>query len=93
MDVRLHIERLVLDGIAVTPSERASLTDAVQAELSRLVTAGGVSDAVAGGFAVPSLPAATMTAAGLPFNAREFGRDVARAVYSGIGRAEPKVEP
>jgi hypothetical protein len=35
MTVRLNIDRLVLDGVALTHAERAALPGAIQAELSR----------------------------------------------------------
>src|SRR4051812_2982448 len=40
MNVRLHIERLVLDGFAMTPAERTHFVDAAQAELGRLARGG-----------------------------------------------------
>lgn len=84
MNVRLHIERLVLDGFAVTPSQRTKLVDAVEAELSRLILVGSVSSSAAAGFSVPAVNGGAV-AAGSPFNPVSFGHEVARAVYSSIG--------
>lgn len=88
MDVRLHIERLVLDGFSMTPAQRTAFTGATEAELTRLIAAGGVSDAVAAGFSVPSLEAGLLLPSS-PFNPVSFGSDVARALYAGIGRRQP----
>ena len=88
MDVRLHIEHLVLDGFPMTPAQRAAFTRAAEAELGRLIAASGVSDAVATGFAVPALEGGLVRPQS-PFHALSFGQDVARALYASIGRRQP----
>ena len=79
-DVELHIESLVLHGVA--PGDRAAVAEALRAELARLVTEGGVPASLlaadgrarvdAGSFAVPegASPAA-------------LGAGAARAVLGG----------
>lgn len=42
MNIELHIERLTLDGVVVDPGRRFDVQAAVEAELRRLLTAGGV---------------------------------------------------
>lgn len=88
MDVRLHIEHLVLDGFAMTPAQRAVFTRAAEAELGRLIAAHGVSDAVTAGFAVPALDGGFVRPSS-PFHPVSFGRDVARALYGSLGRPMP----
>ena len=85
MNVRLHIERLVLDGLTVTPAERPLLQAALEAELGRLLTAGGVSPDLQSGIAVPSVRAGGIELArdGGP---ERLGAQIAQAVYGGIGR-------
>jgi hypothetical protein len=41
MNLTVHIERLVLDGVAVAPADRPLLQAALEAELGRLLAAGG----------------------------------------------------
>ncbi len=45
MNINLHIERLVLDGITLSPGESPLLKAAVEAELTRLLMSGGVRSA------------------------------------------------
>jgi hypothetical protein len=82
MDVRLHIERLVLDGASIGHADRARLVSAVEAELGRLLATRGLPDAAAAGWATPAVDGGSIAP---PANARTFGRDVARAVYRGLG--------
>lgn len=84
MQIDLHIERLSLYGLSVSPRERSLVAAAVEAELSRLLTEGGLSHELLGGGALPSLRAGTLqlTAGG---DARRLGSQIARAVYEGIG--------
>lgn len=88
MDVRLHIERIVLDGFSLTPAERAAFVTATEAELTRLVVEGGLSEAAASGLAIPSLNASAVQLPA-PIHPEAFGHEVARALYSGIGRPKP----
>ena len=87
LPIELHIERLILDGVNVTtPRERALLRAAVETELTRLLTAGGLSRELSGGVAVPSLAAGDvqLTAGGDP---SRLGAQIAQAVYDGIGQS------
>jgi hypothetical protein len=85
MNVSIHIERLILDGLAFTPGQVALVQAAFEAELGRLLAGGGLSPELAAGAAVPSLPGGTVRVAAGGSPAR-FGRQVARAVYGGLGR-------
>jgi hypothetical protein len=82
---RLHTERLALDGLPVTRGGAASVKAAREAELSGLLTAGGVSrDLAAGG----SLPGVNAPEARSPWgaSAAQLGTQIARSVYVGIAR-------
>lgn len=85
MRIELHIERLVLDGLAATPRERTMIRTAVEMELSRLLTEGGLARELAGGVALPSLGVGNiqLTPGGNPW---QLGEQIARAVYAGIGQ-------
>ena len=80
MTVRVAIDRLVLDGIALHRSQRPALAAAVEAELARLIAAGGLPAEWAG--AVPAVPAAALA---LPAHDHPelLGRRIAHAVYGG----------
>lgn len=85
MNVNVHIERLVLDGLTVAHAERPALRATVEAELARLLAEGGLSPALRGGGALPSLPAGAIE---LPAegNAVHLGAQIAQAVYQGLGK-------
>jgi hypothetical protein len=89
MNINVQIEQLVLDGINISQAQRPLLQAAVEAELGRLLADGGLSPALAGGAALPSVPAANIElgqqAAG-PYDNGRLGRQIAQAVYGGIGR-------
>ena len=55
MNIELHIERLVLDGLPLGALDAVRVRAAVEAELSRLLTEGGIGSAWLAGGAVPSL--------------------------------------
>lgn len=85
MNINLHIERLVLDGISLDAGQRPLLQAAVEAELARLLSSGGLAPALQTGGARQRLTAPSMqlTGGGSPDT---FGRQIARSVYGGIGR-------
>jgi hypothetical protein len=84
MDVNLHIERLVLEGIDLDPAQRPALQAALEAELGRLIAEGGMGGLAAGG-AVPAIKAGGFEMSG-DGNPSQLGRQIAGAVYGGIGK-------
>lgn len=89
MKIELHIDRLILDGFALTNRQRAQLQAAVEKELTRLLAAHGLSDEFQGGIAVPRVRAGAMQF-GKDHQPARLGQSIARAVYEGIGN--PKAE-
>jgi hypothetical protein len=85
MKVRLHIERIVLDGLDVPYGARAALRAAMERELARRIAAAGLAPALSAGTAVPSVAAPPIEAAGPP---TRLGAAIAAAVYGGIGGGE-----
>lgn len=84
MKIKLHIEKLILDGLPVTRSQGQLVQAAVEAELSRLLSEGGLAQDLASGGTVPSIKADSInTIGGSP---AQIGRQIARSVYGGIGR-------
>jgi len=84
LNIELNIERLVLDGVAATPRERAQIRAAVETELSRLLTEGGLARELTGGVALPTLAAGGVRIV-VNQSPRQLGEQIARAVYEGIG--------
>jgi hypothetical protein len=84
MNVRVTIDRLVLDGIAVRPSQRPALRAAVEGELARLLAEGGVGPQWRGGGAVPQVAGGAVTVPAEEDPAL-LGQRIAAAVYGGIG--------
>jgi len=84
MNINLHIERLVLDGLNITPGNSHLLRSAVESELTRLLAAGGLSSALVSGSAMPHI-----TGTGIQLNANDslsdLGSKIAGSVYGGIG--------
>lgn len=85
MSVRLHIERLVLEGIELGAGERPLLQAAMEAELGRLLTEGGIGTGLSGGGAVPSVRASGFEM-GAEHDPGRLGRQIAGSVYGGLGK-------
>jgi len=86
MTVRVHIERLVLEGLQVGPHQGEAVAHALEAELTeRLARAEPL---FPGSAALPSL---RLEAPGLERarTSQALGRQVARALATGLGSAEP----
>jgi hypothetical protein len=75
--VRIHIQELVLEGVA--PGDRYRVTEAIQAELVRLVASERSPSFIA---STDRVDARAVTA-GPP---RPFGTEVARSIYGGLRR-------
>jgi hypothetical protein len=83
MNVRLHIERLVLEGLDVPHGGRAALQAAVEGELGRLIGEGGLAQLT--GVAVPTVRAPQITAP--VSDPASLGNAIASSVYRGVGGA------
>lgn len=82
MDINLHIERLVLDGINLNHHQRRQLQASVQTELARLLVDGGLAPNFMQGAAVPKLNANVIQMRGN--DATQLGQQIAQSVYGGI---------
>jgi hypothetical protein len=81
VNINLQIERLVLEGVTLPPGGERILRTALEAELTRLLRAGGVAPGLRSGGAVPSVAAPPISADGDPAT---LGRSVAQSVYGGM---------
>ncbi len=82
--IHVRIERLILDGPPLTPAARAAVGAAVEAELAGLLATGGLAPDLGAGGAIPSVRGSALVSSA-EGNPAAFGRDIARAVYGGIG--------
>jgi hypothetical protein len=79
----LHIDRLVLDGVALTPAQGLRMQRSMEQELARLWHAREQRDgAVAYSAAELRAPAISVAGTASP---TQLGRDVARSVFSALG--------
>jgi len=83
MNVQLHIERLILDGLPVTAAQGPRVKAAMEAELTRLLTRSGLNPTLLSGSAMPRLPAGTVQV-NRNSNPSRLGTHLAQAVYSGL---------
>lgn len=81
MTVRLHIERLVIEGLNLGAAERARLERAIAEELS--VRFAAEAEVTWSSFAVPALPPVTIVDAPRE-SGRALGRSVAAALHGGL---------
>jgi hypothetical protein len=87
MNIRLHVERLILDGLPVDSSHGPHIQVAVEGELTRLLTADGLGHALQAGGAVPQVPASAIrfTPDASPAH---LGKQIAGSVYEAIGKTK-----
>jgi hypothetical protein len=83
MNIVLHIERLVLDGVPVARADHEALRNALASELAQLLSTGVHPDLLAGG-ARPEVIGGNIELSG-GAGAAQLGGQVARAVHGGIG--------
>jgi hypothetical protein len=85
MNVNLHIERLILDGLPIEGRDGRSLQLAIEGELTRLLTQSGGTPSLQPGTALPSVRADSIQ---LPAQSSpaELGRQIAGSVHSGMSK-------
>ncbi len=91
MEIRLHIDRLILDGVTLAPHEKPLFQAALEAELARLLAEGGLAQSFTGGISVPAVSAGPI-AWDASLGPQNLGQQVARAMYGGIGQPVPKTQ-
>ena len=82
--IRLHIERLEIEGFGLQRADRRALHSAVQAELGRLLAGNGLLPELQQGGAVSRARAGVLQVRERTSPA-ELGTAIARSVYGGIG--------
>ena len=84
MSVRIHIERMVLDGPAMTGAQERQLRASVAEELTRLVREGRLSPEMLAGGRLRSMAIRSHARADAN-SPSATGRGIAKAVYGAIG--------
>lgn len=85
MNINLHIDRLVLDGLPIEHHHGPLIKTAVELELGRLLAASGLENSLTGGGAIPSAQAAGIQMSS-DSNPARLGQQIGRAIYGGIGK-------
>jgi hypothetical protein len=85
LNINIHIERLVLDGLPVARHEGSLVQAAVEAELARLLTAQGLPPNLMSGGAMPSVPGGAIQF-GAQSSPAHLGKQIARAVHGGLSK-------
>ena len=87
MNINLHIERLILDGLPLGAGQGALVQGALEVELARLLMQGGIAPGLESDGAVPSVRANAiqLTAQSSP---AKMGQQIAQSVYGEIGKAK-----
>lgn len=84
MSIRLHIDRVVLEGIEVPHGSRAALRASIERELAQRIETNGLAQELRAGVALPSVSAPPIEIAhGTP--APRIGAAIAASVHAGIG--------
>lgn len=83
MNINLHIERLVLDGIDLTPDQQQLLQASITSELTLLLSNGGLAPHLVEGITLARLSTNGIQLTGN--NPTQLGQQIARSVYGGIG--------
>jgi hypothetical protein len=85
VNINLHIERLILEGLPVARHEAPQVRAAVEAELSRLLTLHGLDAGLLSGGSFARVEAGAISLPHDGSNPAQLGTRIAHAVYGGFG--------
>lgn len=85
MNVNLHVERLILDGMDISSRHHPAFQEAVIMELTRLITEGSLQIGLDADSAMHEMPA-RMVQLSNGNEPTELGQQIARAVCGRIGQ-------
>jgi hypothetical protein len=84
MNINVHIERLILDGLPIAQKERPMLQAAVEAELMQLLSVDGLAPHLLTGGAIPRMSGGSIQPS-IDGNPNILGQQIAQAIYGVIG--------
>ncbi|MEC4748960.1 hypothetical protein [Methylomicrobium sp. Wu6] len=83
MNINLHIERLVLDGVTIAPGQHQLLQSIVASELIRMLRYGGFSPSLAQGGSLSRISGKDILLTGN--DPTHLGRQIAYSISGSIG--------
>lgn len=83
MEFNLHIERLVLDGLDIAPSQGDLLQTSVIRELTQLFNRGGLATNLVAGASLNRVKTNNIQVSGE--KPQSLGQKISQSVYGGIG--------
>ena len=83
MNINLHIERVILEGLTVAADQGAAVQAAIEAELTSLLAENGLASHLMSGGATPRIRAGEIQLTG-ESSSHQLGGQIARAVHEGI---------
>jgi len=84
---KLHIGRLILEGLPLSSHDEPRVRAELTAELQRLIAAGGLSHELRVGGAIPAVRGGTLEIS-RESGPQGLGRQIAQSVYGGLGKPE-----
>lgn len=86
MNIRVRIGRLILEGLPLSVTDGPGVRRAVESELTRLLAGGGISTSLQSG-AMPQVRADALQYSAHS-DLKQLGKQIARSLYGGIGKAK-----
>ncbi|MEH2372451.1 hypothetical protein [Nostoc sp.] len=83
MNINIDIEKLILEGVAISPRQGRLLQGLVEAELARLLSVEGLPDNWQAGEIVPHVPSGAIELE-LGNNPTQMGQQIAQGIYRGM---------
>ncbi len=84
MNINLHIDRLVLDGISIQHDQRAGLKTTIENELERLLLSNGIDSGMQSSKSVHAVTGSSIFIE--KPDPLKTGQQIAGSVYRGIGK-------
>ena len=89
MNIKVHIERLVLDGLRMEARDSAQVQATVEAELVRLLSESGIPAGLQAGFNQARIHAPVAQLNSSP-HAREIGAQISKGIYGAFAGLSQK---
>lgn len=86
MNVHVHIQRVVLDGVCIPARDIPDLQAAIEAELTNQFIAHGLAPALLTGAALPYLAAGAVHVTSI--STAQLGSDIGRAAFGALGNTD-----
>lgn len=83
MNINLHINRLVLDGVDLAPGQSSLLQKSIVSQLTQLLEVSGLASNLTAGTAVKQLSTNSRNLNNT--QPTDLGQQIARSIYRGIG--------